>query len=94
MTVRYTRPAQRDIAGIFEFVARGNPDAARRVEDRIRKAGRTLAGFPEIGRKGLLPGTREWVVRGLPYVIVYEVDPVMGDVSVLNVVHGARGRAT
>ena len=40
------------------------------------------------------PGTRnyEWVVVGLPYVIVYEVDKTADEVAIIAVFHGAQDR--
>jgi hypothetical protein len=36
----------------------------------IREAAELLTYFPLAGREGRLAGTREWVVRQLPYIIV------------------------
>lgn len=47
-----------------------------------------LCHFPQMGRGGREPGTREWVVRGLPYVIVYTHGEAALDV--LGVFHCAR----
>jgi hypothetical protein len=35
----------------------------------------------------------EWVVRGLPYIVVYEVDAKRGELIITAVFHGARDRA-
>jgi len=50
-----------------------------------------LAIFPEIGRIGRLPGTRELPLPSLPYLIVYEVGAAA--VTILAVFHGARDLA-
>jgi len=57
----------------------------------MREIGATvnqLAAFPAIGRPGRVPATREWVVAGRPYVVIYG----MGDelVEIIRVIHGAR----
>jgi toxin ParE1/3/4 len=41
-----------------------------------------------------LKGTREWVVRGLPYIIVYEVVEERGELRILGVFHQAQKRPT
>ena len=49
--------------------------------------------FPNMGRKGQLPGTREMVVPGLPYIIVYRIES--GDeeaLAILGIYHGAQRR--
>jgi len=46
-----------------------------------------------MGRAGRAAGTHEWVVRGLPYVIVYEIstaDP--HELLILGVFHAAQDR--
>jgi plasmid stabilization system protein ParE len=73
------------------FAAKDNPRAARDVVRRIDTIER-LGEFPGLGHRGKVPGTREWVVRGLPYIIVYEVDPDLDELTVLAVFHGARDR--
>ncbi len=78
---------------IQTYISDYNPGAAARVGVAIRDAAETLRYFPLAGRTGRANGTREWVVRGQPYVIVYEVS--MGDaneVMVLGVFHGAQDR--
>ncbi|MET0631536.1 MAG: type II toxin-antitoxin system RelE/ParE family toxin [Xanthobacteraceae bacterium] len=49
-----------------------------------------MGEIPLLGREGALPGTREMVVPGLPYVIVYRIED--GAVAVLGVYHGAQQR--
>jgi plasmid stabilization system protein ParE len=65
-----------------------------RVGARIREAAELLRFFPYAGRAGQSPGTREWVVRQLSYIIVYEVrSGTEEEVMVLGVFHGAQDRA-
>jgi plasmid stabilization system protein ParE len=46
-----------------------------------------------MGRIGRIPDTNEWVVRGLPYIIVYEVGVTVPDeVVILAVFHAAQNR--
>jgi plasmid stabilization system protein ParE len=51
-----------------------------------------LRDFPRIGHAGIDPGTAEWVVRGSPYVIVYEVHMDHDELVILAVFHGSRSR--
>jgi toxin ParE1/3/4 len=53
-----------------------------------------LKDLPNAGRTGSLKGTREWVVRGLPYIIVYEVVEERGELRILGVFHQAQKRPT
>jgi toxin ParE1/3/4 len=45
-----------------------------------------------MGHTGLLSGTFEWSVTGLPYIIVYEQAAEADEVIVLAVFHGAQDR--
>jgi toxin ParE1/3/4 len=46
-----------------------------------------------MGHAGRVAGTYEWVVRGLPYIIVYQTDATEPDeVLILGVFHGAQDR--
>jgi plasmid stabilization system protein ParE len=92
MKVRFSLEAQLHISAIFNYINERNPLAARRVVARIRQAAERLGDFPYMGRVGLAPGTREWVVSGLPYIIVYEAHPQTNEIIVLGVYHGAQLR--
>jgi len=63
------------------------------VVERIHAATELLREFPHIGHEGREPGTREWVVKRLPYIIVHELGmPEPDDLMILAVFHGAQDR--
>ena len=90
MRLRFSAAARRHIESIFEFLVQRNPAAAGRVVTEIRASARLLIEFPHMGRAGEVAGTREWVVRGSPYLIVYEINTAGAEIWVLGVFHGAR----
>lgn len=92
MTVRYTIDALLHIAAIHSYINERNPVAASRVVARIRSAAEQLGDSPLIGHAGAAAGTREWVVVGLPYVIVHQINDPEDEVVVLGVYHGAQLR--
>jgi plasmid stabilization system protein ParE len=47
-----------------------------------------------MGHVGHDPGTFEWVVPRLPYIVVYEVDQTQERVIVTAVLHGAQDRSS
>jgi toxin ParE1/3/4 len=49
-----------------------------------------IPSFPFIGRRGIVEGTREWIVRGLPYIIVYRISDHA--VVIVAIYHGAQSR--
>lgn len=89
MLLRWTEPAAGDLTQICDYVeARGSPAAARRIALSIHENITSLVRFPELGRSGRMPGTRELVFSGLPYLAVYRI---RGDaVEILRILHGAQ----
>jgi plasmid stabilization system protein ParE len=90
VSLRYSARARAQLISIQEYIHGHNPTAAVRVGSAIREAGEILRYFPYSGRAGRSADTREWVVRGLPYVLVYEVEP--DGVMILGVFHAAQDR--
>ena len=88
--LRFTAEARQHIAAIFSYIGDRNPVAATQVVARIRAAAEQLAEFPRMGHVGRVPGTHEWVVRGLPYIIVYQTSA--DEVLILGVFHAAQDR--
>ena len=95
--VRYARRASRDILSIMSFIAQhGNPQTAIDVATRIFVACDMLGQFPKLGHLGPVKQTREWVVPGLPYIVVHRLREQEAEVIILAIRHGAenRGEAT
>jgi toxin ParE1/3/4 len=88
--LRFTAEARGHIAAIYNYISDRNPAAATQVVARIRMAAAQLTEFPRMGRVGRVPDTHEWVVRGLPYIIVYQEDA--NEVLILGVFHAAQDR--
>jgi toxin ParE1/3/4 len=88
MRVVWEEDALADLAEIEGYIAADSPRAARAVKQRIRQQVLSLSEAPRIGRPGRVKGTRELMVTGLPYIVVYTVTESV--VTVLAVYHGAR----
>jgi toxin ParE1/3/4 len=73
MEVRWTRRARRRLDDYTDYIALRNPKAADEVLQRVRHDVDGLADNPLMGREGRFLGTRELVIAGLPYVVVYRV---------------------
>jgi toxin ParE1/3/4 len=83
--LRWLRSGSVSLRRHVKFIATENPTAAVRVRRRIRSAVLRLLDFPESGRVGQVPGTRELIVAELPYIVLYRVS---GDVvEILRVFH-------
>ncbi len=88
MTVVWTAAAVGDVEAARDYIEGRNPGAARDVVSRLLDAVAALDNFPRRGRPGRVAKTRELVVPGLPYIVVYRV--VTDRVEVLRVLHAAR----
>ena len=87
----FAEPAERDLADIIDYIASDNPSAAEKFYRSVVGATRRLIDFPEMGRIGRLPDTRELSLPSLPYLIVYQV--TVNAVTILAVFHTARDLA-
>jgi len=92
MKLRFTIEALTHIAGIHLYIEGRSPVAAANIVKRIFAAADRLAEFPHMGHVGAVPGTYEWTVRGLPYIIAHEIDDEKNDLIVLGIFHGAQHR--
>jgi addiction module RelE/StbE family toxin len=92
MKLVFDERALTDLEGIHAWIAKDDPPAAKAVVDRLFDSVEHLAVYPEMGRQGLVAGTREWVVPRLPYIVVYEVNEGRDEVIVIAIFHGAQER--
>lgn len=90
MRVEWTERAAADTREIAEYIHVDTPSAARAVHREIHRQIAMLADFPHMGRPGRIPGTRELVVSGTPYIAAYCVEDEANVVLVLRVLHGTR----
>ncbi len=59
---------------IRDDVAKDKPKAAERLAIRIVAVTEALRNHPRLGRVGAEPETRELVIGGTPYVVLYRVE--------------------
>lgn len=76
------------IAAAEEFIARENPAAAQKVAEAIYKTAEKLETFPDLGKPGRVPGTRELALTKYPYTLVYRIRPTK--IIIYAVMHQAR----
>jgi toxin ParE1/3/4 len=87
MPIRWLRTALRNLEDHASYIAEDNPDAARRAVERVRSAVIRLAEYPNMGRIGRVPETRELVVPGTPWVVVYRI---RNSVEIIRVLHSSQ----
>jgi addiction module RelE/StbE family toxin len=71
--LEFTARAFHHIAAAEAFIAQDNPKAARTVVKAILTTAEKLESFPELGKHGRVPGTRELPLSKYPYTIVYRI---------------------
>ncbi len=87
MDVVWSRAARRDFDAIWTGIEEKSPARASKICRLILAAAAKLETMPRLGRPGRVEGTRELVIAGTPYVIVYVVE--VARVSIIRVLHGA-----
>ncbi len=85
--LRWTQTAVQDLDDIGSYIAGDSPRSAEAIVRRLVEAAAFLAYHAEIGRLGRVAGTRELVVAGTPYIIVYRVKAT---IEILTILHTAR----
>lgn len=88
MEVTWSRQAALDLSDIAAHIRKENPGAARDVATRILDLIDLLRDQPAMGRAGRLAKSRELVVTGTPYIVVYVV--ASQTIGIARVIHGAR----
>jgi toxin ParE1/3/4 len=88
VTVEWTRLAIQHLREAYEYVARDCPEAAEKMVERVFTAVEALERYPNMGRQGRLQGSRELVIAGTPFVVIYR--PGRKTVQILAVFHSAR----
>jgi toxin ParE1/3/4 len=88
MRIKWLDLAVDDLEEIADYISQDNPEAARRVVNRLWIAVKSLAEQPKMGRSGRVYGTRELVVSDTPFAAPYRV--VGSEIQILRVLHGAR----
>jgi toxin ParE1/3/4 len=83
--LEWAAPALDDLQAAGEYIAQDNPTAARRMASRVIEAVELLQDQPNLGRPGRLADTKELVVSGTPFVVVYRVRK--GDVHIIRLLH-------
>ena len=88
MTTCWLEKAVVDIEEAYEFIFFDNPPAAENEINKVLAAVELLSINPALGKAGRVPKTRELVVSGTPYIIIYRAKG--NCLEILRIFHGAR----
>ncbi len=88
MRLTWSAFALADHDAIFTHIEADSPRAAIAVDEHIAQAVLRLVEFPERGRPGRVPGTRELDIPRTPYVAAYAL--TTDRIRILRVLYGAQ----
>lgn len=88
MQVRWEEDAISDLLEVRDYIAKENPAAAQKTAEKIVEATSILAEHPLIGKAGRLHATREYVIKGTPYTLVYLAESEC--MTLLRIFHQSR----
>jgi len=71
MQIKWHEDAINDLVALRQYIALDNSQAARRIADKVLECVRLLKEHPLLGKAGRIYSTRELVVTGTPFTIVY-----------------------
>jgi len=91
MIIKWRELASADLDRIVDYVENHNVKAAYNLLEAVIAASRTLETFPNRGRPGRKPGTRE-LLAAKNHLIVYEVYQASGTVLIRRVFHTRQDR--
>ncbi|MEZ5365272.1 MAG: type II toxin-antitoxin system RelE/ParE family toxin [Bryobacterales bacterium] len=86
--IRWSPEAAADLEGIVDRIEIDNPNRATEIAREILDRVAALAQFPNLGRPGRRPGTRELVIPGLPFLAIYRLRKDVVEIG--RVLHGAQ----
>lgn len=76
-----------DLDALFEYIGMESPPAAFAMLELIERRVGQLADHPLLGRVGRVATTRELVIAGTPFIVVYRAQS--NQVDILAVIHSA-----
>ena len=88
MHVKWLATAKENLDSDADFIAKDNPKAAESIVQLVVKKIRVLEQYPFLGRIGRIPGTRELIISGTPYIVPYRI--VEDRIEILRVIHASR----
>jgi toxin ParE1/3/4 len=73
MKLRWTPRAVADLEEISDYLIVAAPQAWEHLLGRVEHLTDLLLDFPLMGKPGIVPETREFVLTGTPYILVFQI---------------------
>ena len=87
LSIQWTESASEDLDGIADYLL-GESLPLETVEEYVKRiftAPEHLATLPGAGKPGRVPNTREWLVKDIPYALIYRM--LSDRVQILRFMH-------
>lgn len=85
MQIKWLRTAIKNLDAAASYIAKDDPEAAKKMYAHIKKSVGTLIEHPELGRTGRIFGTRELVISKYPFIVPYRIR--VEEIQILRVFH-------
>jgi len=73
MKLRWTPRAVADLEEISDYMVAASPQAWEHLLPRLERLTQAILDFPLMGKAGIVPRTREFVLAGTPYILVFQL---------------------
>lgn len=87
MQIKWTKRASQNLYSIIKYIETDNPIVAKEFYMEIIQKIKVLENFPLLGRLGIVPETREFVVHE-NYIVYYRI--LEEHIQILRVLHAKR----
>ena len=87
MKIEWIESALDDMESLKQYIERENVRAAKQGADKVVEAVSLFRDTPRMGRDGRLAGTKELVVSGTSYIVMYKIQG--NKVRIMRVLHHA-----
>jgi toxin ParE1/3/4 len=88
LILEWTISAISELKDAGSYIAEKNPQAAQQMAVRVQESIEYLCNHPNLGRSGRIAETREFVISGTPFVVVYWIRN--SKVQILRLLHHAQ----
>lgn len=88
MRVKWSKNAYFDLFEADLYLKQQNPAKAKEMALAVRSAESLLCEYPGVAREGRIFGTREYILKKFPYLIVFRVLPE--ELEILAFFHTSR----
>jgi len=88
LKIYWLEKAAIDLEEAYEYILFDNPSAAKNEVNKVLEAVELISMNPALGKAGRVAKTRELVVAGTPYIVIYRVKD--NRLEILRIFHGAR----